>query len=218
MQINDLAWDGYFSLEKQLIAKAQIYEQSAHQWVAHFDADEWPMPAGSFARLVDMAGNAESNGYNVINFNEFVFIPEPGQDYSQVDYVSRMLNYYFFQPVYPRLQRMWHRESMLSSVDRGGHILSGSAVNMFPLDGALRHYIALSEEQAIAKYVGRKFADADLKRGWHGNRVTITEAKIRTFFQSYNRHREYIKTLKASSACQLDISSPQKLHFWDWRN
>jgi glycosyltransferase involved in cell wall biosynthesis len=217
-QINDLAWEGHFSLEKQLITKAHIYEQSAHQWVAHFDADEWPMPADPFMRLVDMTEKAESSGYNVINFNEFVFIPEPGQDYSQVNYESRMLNYYFFQPAYPRLQRMWRRESMLSSLDRGGHILSGSAVNMFPLDGALRHYIVLSEEQAIAKYVGRTFADADLKRGWHGNRIAITESKIRSFFQSYNRYRIHIKSLKHSTTCQFDISSPQKLHFWDWSN
>ncbi len=215
-QINDLAWEGHFSLEKQLITKAQIFEQSAHQWVAHFDADEWPMPAGSFTRLVDMAEEAEFRGYNAINFNEFAFIPEPGSDYSQADYESRMLSYYFFQPTYPRLQRVWRRESMLSSLDRGGHILSGSLVNMFPLDGALRHYIVLSEDQAIAKYVGRTFADTDLKRGWHGNRTTITENKIRGFFQSYNRHHEYIKSLKAPSACQFDVSSPQKLHFWDW--
>ncbi|MFN9548004.1 MAG: glycosyltransferase [Cyanobacteriota bacterium] len=218
LHIDEIPWEGSFSLEKQLIAKAKIFEQSSHQWVAHFDADEWPMPAAAFTRLVDMASEANSRGYNAINFNEFVFIPEPGRDYCHSDHGSIMSNYYFFQPSYPRLQRMWRRESMLSSLEHGGHILSGRSVNIFPVDAALRHYIILSQEHALAKYVGRIFADTDLKRGWHQNRMTITESKIKNFFQSYSNYCKQIKVLQNPISRDFDISSPQKYHFWDWYN
>jgi hypothetical protein len=218
LQIDEIPWEGSFSLEKQLVAKAKIFERSSHQWVAHFDADEWPMPSAAFPRLFDMASDAHSRGYNVINFNELVFIPEPGQDYSHVDYAARMLSYYFFQPTYPRLQRLWRRESMLSSLEHGGHILSGCAVNLYPVDAALRHYIVLSQENALAKYVGRIFADTDLRRGWHQNRITITEAKIRSFFQSYSTYSEQIKVLQDPLSRDFDMSSPQKEHFWEWHH
>ncbi len=216
LQIKDLAWEGHFSLEKQLMTKAEIYDNSSHPWLAHFDADEWPLPGGSFKHLAEMAKTADLSGHNVINFNEFVFIPEPEQDYAQVDYGLQMRSYYFFQPSYPRLQRMWQRESMLSSLNHGGHILAGSPVNLFPVDGVLRHYIALSEEQALAKYVGRIFAHSDLRRGWHANRITITEAKIRRFFESYSNYLSQIKILDNTSTFQLDDSNPQSRHFWDW--
>jgi hypothetical protein len=163
-----------------------------------------------------MAKAADLGGYNTINFNEFVFIPEPKQDYTHIDYRLKMKSYYFFQPRYPRLQRMWQRESMLTSLNHGGHILSGNTVSLFPVDGVLRHYIALSEEQALAKYVGRIFAHTDLQRGWHTNRLTITETKIRRFFESFSNYQSKIKTLENTSTLQLDGSDPQNRHFWDW--
>jgi hypothetical protein len=111
---------------------------------------------------------------------------------------------------------MWQRESRLTSLNHGGHILAGSPVNLFPVDGVLRHYIALSEKQALAKYVGRSFAPSDLRRGWHANRITITETKIRRFYESYSNYQSQIKILNSTSTCQLDDSNPQKCHFWDW--
>jgi glycosyltransferase involved in cell wall biosynthesis len=216
VRICNLPWEGHFSLERQLLEKSRIIDNSSHEWVAHFDADEWPMPNPSFINLNEMAGDADSSGYNVINFNEFTFIPAQGVACDFSGYETEMKHYYFFQPRYPRLQRMWRRDSRLTNLAGGGHTLSSGSVKQYPLDGALRHYIVLNEEQAVNKYTNRIFADADLGRGWHRNRLAITEGKIRKFFKTISQSSDRIKILKNVMSSRFDTSSPQNMHFWDW--
>ncbi|QVL53513.1 MAG: glycosyltransferase [Cyanobium sp. M30B3] len=215
-RIIDLAWEGCFSLEKQLVTKQTIIDGSKHEWVAHFDADEWPVAPSEFGTLKGMAEQASESGYNVINFNEFVFLPLPGESFERNGYENLMKYYYFFEPQYPRLQRMWRRDCNLSNVNQGGHLLSGGNPILFPFDGYLRHYIALSEEHAIRKYAARKFADRELARGWHANRVDITTENIRGYFGGNTINHCRLMVMEDVLLNRFDKSDPQSQHFWEW--
>jgi hypothetical protein len=214
--IIDLKWNGHFCLKEQLAAKQRIINKSLHDWVAHFDADELPLAPIRFRDLKEMATNAEKGGFNVINFLEFVFIPRPGMSHAIEGYEKQMKSYYFFEPSYPRLQRMWKRSCPLSNILGGGHRLSGTELNQFPIDGNLRHYIALSEEHAVQKYVGRRFSKSDLDRGWHSNRITITEEKIRQYFRSESTIESSLQELESPLSRTHSTNNPFRLHFWDW--
>ena len=76
--------------------------------------------------LCDAIHEADEAGYNVLNFDEFVFLPEPHSDYSNTDYYTELLRYYFFEPKKNRLNRAWKRTSQLYYKASGGHRLQGS--------------------------------------------------------------------------------------------
>jgi glycosyltransferase involved in cell wall biosynthesis len=216
LKIMDLAWEGYFSLEKQLSIKKLIIDECNHEWVAHFDADEWPVASDQFCSLRCMAEEANKTGYSVINFNEFVFLPLPKENFEHFGYERLMNHYYFFGPSYPRLQRMWRRSLDTSNITHGGHLLSGDVAKLFPFDGILRHYIVLSESHAIDKYANRIFADHELARGWHSNRVNITEDTIKLYFEGNINYHSRLNALSNPLKNSFEKSKPQKFHFWEW--
>lgn len=207
--IERLPWTGRFSLVEQLEAKRRLADAVDHDWVVHVDADEWLSAPDSGQTLRDGLTAAHAAGYNCVNFNEFVFLPRPGEDLFREDYRRRVTRYYFFQPSYPRLMRAWKNRVGLENGMHGGHVLSGP-VRLFPRDFPLRHYISLSEPHAEQKYLNRRFDDAEIAHGWHRNRVSATKETLR--FPDDDRMR----ILPHWSSKQYDVSEPLSEHFWDW--
>ena len=74
----------------------------------------------------------------------------------------------------------------------------------------LRHYIVASQQQAIEKYVGRRFAQTDIDRGWHGNRLGLTPDDLRL------PEPGVLCRLEDWRSTDFDRSSPNTLHFWHW--
>ncbi len=211
--IRNVEWKGHFSLSQQLSAKREIIEESAYDWVIHADADEWLVSPVKGQTLVEAIDEADSDGYTVINFHECVFVPLPGEDFFDRDYAEKMCHYYFFQPCYPRLNRAWRRDTTLDNSMSGGHVISGRNINISPKDLILRHYIALNQEHARSKYVGRVYSQEDLSLGWHGNRVIINEENI------HLRNHPAIHTVSSpSDHSDFDLSRPVTKHFWQWEN
>jgi len=208
--IDDLPWGGSFSLSDQLSAKRQIIAKSGHDWILHCDADEWLVNPTANKSLIEGMTAADKAGFNCINFHELVFIPLPGEDFETIDYAQHMGTYYFFQPSYPRLNRAWRRDIGLDNSASGGHLLSGERVKLYPTNFILRHYIALSEKHARRKYIGRNFSNADVCKGWHGNRLNIDEGNLSFKLSPYLRH------LPTPSTQEFDLSCPVTQHFWEW--
>ena len=208
--IDDLKWSGAFSLSDQLNAKRKIWKSSDYDWIIHVDADEKLISGTPDRTLYDGILDAHQSGYTHINFHEIVFIPMPGEDFVGQDYTALMSTYYFFQPVYPRLNRAWNRRSGLDNSASGGHRLAGVDLKQYPIDFFLCHYIVLSETQARTKYLNRRFATEDLQRGWHGNRMRINDRNI------YLREAPEVRRLDDPLRPTFDLSAPLKEHFWDW--
>jgi glycosyltransferase involved in cell wall biosynthesis len=214
--IEGLPWEGVFSLATQLEAKRAVIDQLDHEWVVSADADEWVTSPDPGATLLEGLERADAAGANCVNFNEFVFVPAPGEDFEAPDYRMRMTRYYFFSPSRgrfrrapkTRLPRAWKPGARLHT-GADGHRMTGPA-RFYPRSFILRHYICLSESHARRKYVNRPFDDDEVARGWHLNRVGLTDASLRL------REDRRIRELPHWSSKALEVSAPARRHYWQW--
>lgn len=202
---------GYFSLAEQLEAKQKIYRRVKHDWVIHHDVDEILENIQPGLTLRDAIQDAHDMGYDVINFDEFVFLPEPGSDYSDSNHYRRMLRYYFYEPEKNRLNRAWKRALNLDNTTSGGHRLSGRSFSISPVNHILRHYIALSYEHVKRKYLSRAFDSQELMQGWHKSRVAITESNLKLISAS-----PFLFQLDAYDSKKFCKDRPADKHYWQW--
>jgi glycosyltransferase involved in cell wall biosynthesis len=208
LTIETLPWRGYFALAEQIAKKQEIIKRVDHDWLLHVDADEWLCPAEEGITLADAITRVDADGYNCINFDEFVFAPWPDEDFSDGAYARNMTTYYFFEPAPAHFMRAWRRD--LNPIMDNGHRLSSERLNLFPHNFVLRHYIALSYAHAVEKYVGRQFDPAEIARGWHGNRLGLKVAELAL------KPSPYLKTLPCWDSTDFDRSAPAKTHYWQW--
>jgi glycosyltransferase involved in cell wall biosynthesis len=210
LSIEHLAWRGCFSLQEQLRRKKQIISQLSHDWVLHVDADEWLCPAGPGTLLADAIERVDQAGFNCINFDEFVFVPLANEDFSGTDYVRGMTTYYFFAPRQQRLIRAWRRDLGGDNTAHGGHLLEANQIKLYPQNFILRHYIALSQAHAARKYVWRRYDEAELAIGWHFNRIAIKDSDLAL------QPSSVLRKLDRWDSVNFDLSTPAKMHFWEW--
>lgn len=210
IEIVDIPYRGYFSLTDQLLNKSQVIERLDHSWIIHQDADEI-LEHREGKNLRTAIEEADDLGYNCLNFDEFVFLPEPGFDYKGRDYYHSMLRYYFFESSVNRLHRAFKKIEKIDLVSQAGHRISGEQLNIYPLNHTLRHYITLSQRHLKQKYLGRIFDPRDLIRGWHGNRRHFTVENLELPAQSEN-----IYELKKGQPAILTRTKAIPTHFWDW--
>jgi len=157
IEVVNQPYSGKFSLTDQLVLKKDIYGKLSHDWLVHHDADEifqHKLPGHTFRNAIE---EADANGYNVLNFEEFVFLPEYGVDNFNTNHFTSLDKYYFFKPGENRLNRAWKRNAQIGDLIQGGHSLSGENLNIDPSNHILRHYIVKSEWHAINKYLNRSF-------------------------------------------------------------
>lgn len=210
LSIERLKWEGYFGLRDQLRRKSEIIAQLDHDWVVHIDADEWLCaPATS---LRDGLEQVDQAGFNCVNFDELVFVPGANADFTHTDYTRAMTTYYYYAPKQPRLVRAWRRDAGLDNVGYAGHLLAGEGMKLWPANFILRHYIALSHQHAIRKYVGRKFDERELNMGWHFNRSGLMPDDLRL------RPSTHLRQLDRWDDQQFDLSAPSALHYWEWHS
>ena len=217
LRIEQLAWEGHFSLSTQLRCKQRILASVRHDWVAHFDADEAPQASDGWADLRHVVRAADAAGFNCINFDEFVLLPppqSPDRD-SRRPFTGDFRHYYYFRPHHPRLMRLWRRDAGFSNLGAGGHALQGGELRCFPQDQLLKHYIILSRQAALDKYLQRVFSPEDLQRGWHGNRVSIQAEGIESYFAGQTAAGRLF-CLPTPESTEVDRSAPQHTHFWAW--
>lgn len=210
--VETLKYSGVFSLTKQLQKKSEVYKTLSHDWIVHHDADEILEHYKSGYTLRDAIEEAEYSGYNILNFEEFTFIPEPNKDYTTSNYYKNLRQYYFFEKNKNYYNRAWKRSAKLSSEKFGGHILEGDEVSISPYNHILRHYIILSKDHAEKKYVGRPFDSNEVKKGWHKNRLHITKKDL--FFPKGHIHLFKLKEYKSKD---FNKSKPASEHYWHWK-
>jgi glycosyltransferase involved in cell wall biosynthesis len=203
------SFEGVFDLHSQLCRKREVIARLDHDWVMHLDADEWPHPVGRGDRLIDLFARAEQAGDTVVNFDEFTFVPEarlgPDEDPREV-----FCRYYYFAPSKNRLMRAWRRDVTATNSQSGGHRLVGDDVSVHGEQAILRHYPTLSLDHAVDKYVRRIYAAGDIKRGWHGNRLGLTDQDFTL------RPHPALRRLDRWDSRNFDRSAPIGRHYWEW--
>jgi glycosyltransferase involved in cell wall biosynthesis len=203
-----LPYKGSFSLADQLRRKMTIAQAIETDWTIHLDADEIMHSYREGESLSEALSRLDADGWNVVNFDEFVFLPIENDYVSDVQGYQPVSHYYFFQPNCPRLMRAWRNTSGLSILDSGGHVIAREGLRLAPEHLALRHYIVRSQDHAFSKYSTRTFAAEDLALGWHRARATAPP-KAFAFPPP-----EVLKHLDTFNKCDLDRSDPWAAHFW----
>jgi glycosyltransferase involved in cell wall biosynthesis len=211
LAIERLPWRGKFELGEQLSLKKEIITRLNHDWILHVDSDEWLCAPKGFQSLSNAIKRVDAEGFNCINFDEMVFVPWPNEDFTCREYSREMKTYYFFEPSHRRLMRGWRRDIVADNTGSGGHgLASDRELRLYPQNFILRHYIALSLAHAVKKYVGRQFADDELKKGWHVNRRGIKDSEL------VLTPSPYLRQLQSWDSGEFDRSVPAKAHFWEW--
>jgi hypothetical protein len=121
-----------------------------------------------------------------------------------------MYAYYFFAPKHPHRMLAWRRGLDVDNVEGAGHALSGSGIRLYQTDFIMRHYIALSLDHAIRKYISRRFDAEELARGWARNRVNIAPDQLAL------KPSPYLRQLDRWDTVDFDRSVPTARHFWEW--
>ncbi|MEZ5117548.1 MAG: hypothetical protein R2737_14905 [Candidatus Nanopelagicales bacterium] len=206
LEVIALPWQGSFDLKQILSVKATVYERYPHEWLAHFDADEWPR-ATQDVPLVSLLAEVRAGGFQSVNFDEFVFVPRPGTDALGMDFRRVITDYYFFEPRPARLQRIWHRDAGRSNMAAAGHIAPVDPSRVWPQSQSLRHYVGLSQSAAYLKRANREYPDEALARGWHSNRLRVSSAPV--------GHFPGMRRCSPWDARELDRSEPVRRHYWE---
>jgi glycosyltransferase involved in cell wall biosynthesis len=208
VDVVDFPFDGSFSITKQLSRKMEVIGALETDWVIHLDADEVMHSYRQGETLNEALSRADALGWNVVNFNEFVFLPIDHDYVPEAQGHQPILHYYFFEPYAPRLMRAWKKACGFSMVE-GGHRLTGSDLKIAPEHLALRHYIVRSQEHALTKYTTRTFAADDLARGWH----QVRRSQSRDGFRF--PPAEVLCRLPFAGCRTLDRTAPWKVHYWN---
>lgn len=226
IEIERLPRNGSFELRKQLLRKEELADRLKADWLMHADPDEFRVAPDSTQTLAEAIKEVDAMGYNAVNFMEYTFLPvreHPQHDHAGFQQTMRW--YYPFSPRHPhrlnawkKQQRHWsgsrsffreifrHRRLGAPSVnlhETGGHVVHFPGIRVYPTDFKLKHYLVLSLDHAIQKYVKKSFDPKEVK-GSHGWRATAEEHQF--LLPSEQQMRKYI------SDDDLDPSEPLKEH------
>lgn len=201
---------GPFSLERQLREKEQLLGQIDSEWILHLDIDEVPHSRRRGESLIEAVNRLGSTGANVINFDEFVFLPVD-HDYSgSAGVYQRMKFYYFHEPRPNRLNRLFRKELGFVTLGTGGHTAVGEGLHVAPESLVLRHYPFISQQHALEKYAQRSFDQGEIARGWHSNRIEIELRNLKF------PPRTHLDRLSRPRRRALARANPRTTHYWEW--
>jgi hypothetical protein len=213
--IEHLPRDGTFRWRQILQRKEALAAELEADWYLHLDADEVPLPPPSgqsgqtFAETLAEAG---ASGYNAVEFSEFAFVPtreSPHHDHP--DYRRTMRWYYPFAPTAQHRVIAWKRQPQpVDLASSGGHAVLFPERRIAPQPFRLLHYLFLSREHAISKYVSKVYDPQEVHGGWHGWRATLTAGAVRLPPQAALR--------TAATDDDLDPSSPRTAHWLLWED
>jgi glycosyltransferase involved in cell wall biosynthesis len=210
ISLHTQSYPGYFDWEGLMRARQAAVDPVAADWILYVSADEIMHSYRAGETLRAAIGRIDGGGCDVIDFNEFVFLPVE-QDYiPDHEGFQPLRHYYFFEPQRPRLMRARKKHLQVSHVARAGHILTGEPFSLAPETFALRHYLFRSQAHAFQKYPQRTFSPKELSKRWHSNRhgVPVHEFKFPASAE--------LECLATPEDRNLSRANPHKKHYWQW--
>lgn len=209
LAIETLPRDGTYRWRQILARKQQLATALPAVWFLHLDADEIPQSPRPGQTLAEALAEADACGYNAVEFRELTFVATAETpDHDHAEFRRTMRWYYPFAPNRLHLVRAWKRQPSVDLVSTGGHQASFPARRISPQALFLRHYLILSHEHLVRKYVRRRYDAAEVQNGWHGWRASLDPANVRLPSQNELRF--------LSDDGELDASSPRRRHCIAW--
>jgi glycosyltransferase involved in cell wall biosynthesis len=197
---------GAYSWRPLLERKAELASTLEADWFLHVDADEIRLPPEPGVTLVDALAEVEREGYDAVNFQELTFVPtREHPDHDHPDYLETMRWYYPYLPAFPDRLNAWQRQPRpVDLATSGGHRVDFPGLRMYPESFPMRHYLFLSVDHAIRKYVDRTYDPAELEHGWHRKRAALRAEDVTLSPEAELRHY--------TSDAELDTSDPWTEH------
>jgi hypothetical protein len=210
--IEEIPRDGIYRWRQILRRKEVLAAELDADWFLHLDADEVPLAPRSGQTLAAGLAEADASGYNAVEFSELTFVPtREAPDHDHPHYRRTMRWYYPFAPTAPHLVRAWKRQPQpVDLASTGGHVVRFPGRRLWPQRCRMRHYLFLSGEHAVRKYVRRAYDPEEVRGGWHGWRATLASEAVRLPVQAELR--------TALTDDDLDPSSPRTTHCLLWRD
>lgn len=181
-RIEHLPFNGQTQLFEILKQKEKLSEEIEADWFIGHDADEIREAPFPYKTLLEGIKDVDRQGYNAINFDEFVFLPTSEiESYESKDYVKEMYYYYYFDKRPLHRVNTWKKtKNRINLIDRAGHQVLFKGRKIFPKPFILRHYIFLSKGHAIQKYgINRNYSPKEvIERGWHKDRASFKPEKL----------------------------------------
>jgi len=202
-----------FSWRPLLERKQELAATLPGDWFIHSDMDELRVAPSASLTLAQALAQVDREGYNAVNFFEFMFIPtRESPDHDHPRFPQTMRWYYPFLSSPLQQVRAWKRQpAPVNLIEFGGHRVSFPGRKIYPVVFPVRHYQFLSVPHAIRKYVERRFDPNEVAAGWHKSRAALRVEGIR--LPSESELRPY------ASDDALDASNPRRRHFLfdaDW--
>jgi glycosyltransferase involved in cell wall biosynthesis len=178
--IEDLPRDGLYRWTEILRRKEELAAELDGDWFVHVDADEFRLPPAGYATLAEAFAAIDRAGFNAVDFYEFTFVPtleEPDHDHDR--FLETMRWYYPFSPRRPNQLNAWKSQDRPVDLASGaGHRVEFPGLRPYPSPFPMRHYLFLSVEHAIRKYVERRYDPSELEAGWHRARAALRAEDI----------------------------------------
>ncbi len=146
-RIEHLPFKGVYEWCEILRKKEQLSSEIDADWFIHYDADEIREAPLPYKTLLEGIEEVDRQGYNAIDFDEFVFLPtSDDESYEGTDYVKTMQYYYIFQPWPLHQVKAWKKtEVPINLTNSGGHRVEFKGREIFPDLFIFWHYILLSK-------------------------------------------------------------------------
>jgi Glycosyl transferase family 2 len=208
--IEQIPRNGIFHWRQILRRKEELASELEADWFLHLDPDEVPLAPRAGQTLAEALTEADASGCNAVEFSELTFVPtREAPHHDHPDYRRTMRWYYPFAPRDLHLVRAWKRQPQpVDLASSGGHVVRFPGWRLYPRRFRLRHYLFLSREHAVRKYVGKVFDPEEVSSGWHGWRAGLTADAIQL------PSRAELRT--AFTDEDLDPSSPRTTHCLLW--
>jgi hypothetical protein len=200
--------DGQYSWRPLLERKEAIIATVSADWFMHVDADEIRLPPPALGRsLPEAFAEIERSGYTAVNFMEFTFLPtREAPDHDHPRFLETMRWYYPFLPPGPPSQvKAWKRQpDRVDLASSAGHQVSFPGARVYPESFPMRHYMYLSVDHAVRKYVERRYDPSEVAAGWHRARAAVRAEHVVLPKQEELRY--------FTSDAALDASNPRTRH------
>lgn len=195
-----------YSWNPILARKEELAAELEADWFMHVDADEIRLAPAPWSTLAEALAEVDRQGYNAVEFQEFTFVPtREDPDHDHPGFQETMRRYYPYLPRSPNQLKAWKRQgSRVDLVSSGGHLVDFPGLRMCPEPFPMRHYLFLSVEHAVRKYVERQYDPAEVDGGLHRARSALRAEAIA--LQPENELRPYV------SDELLDATEPLTRH------
>lgn len=207
--IETLPRDGTYRWRPILARKEQLARELSADWFLHIDPDEIPQSSRPGQTLAEAIAAADAAGYNAVEFDELAFVAtRESPDHDHPDFRRTMRWYYPFAPQPLHRVIAWKSNRDVDLVSSGGHQARFRGRRISPQRHFLRHYLILSNEHALRKYVHRKYDAAEVRDGWHGWRARVTADEVSLPSQ--------VELRFTAGDGDLDASAPRRQHWIEW--